>query len=234
MDYVALIFARSGSKGLPGKNLKVLGDKPLIGIAIECALKISRIKRVIVSTDAEEIATVSRRYGAEVPFLRPAELALDSTPEWHAWQHALNYLKDFEGSLPKSMVSLPTTSPLRSVVDVDNCINEYEKGLSDVVVTITNSHRNPYFNMVKEDASGEFVLVNKPDKIITQRHRTPTVFDLTTVCYVANSQFVLTNNGIFEGKVGAVRVPQERAIDIDTEFDFDIVQALIKSGKVNL
>ncbi len=234
MDYVALIFARSGSKGLPGKNLKVLGDKPLIGIAIECALKISRIKRVIVSTDAEEIATVSRRYGAEVPFLRPAELALDSTPEWHAWQHALNYLKDFEGSLPKSMVSLPTTSPLRSVVDVDNCINEYEKGLSDVVVTITNSHRNPYFNMVKEDASAEFVLVNKPDQIITQRQRTPTVFDLTTVCYVANSQFVLTNNGIFEGKVGAVRVPQERAIDIDTEFDFDIVQALIKSGKVNL
>jgi CMP-N-acetylneuraminic acid synthetase len=234
VDYVALIFARSGSKGLPGKNLKVLGDKPLIGIAIECALKISRIKRVIVSTDAEEIATVSRRYGAEVPFLRPAELALDSTPEWHAWQHALNYLKDFEGSLPKSMVSLPTTSPLRSVVDVDNCINEYEKGLSDVVVTITNSHRNPYFNMVKEDASAEFVLVNKPDQIITQRQRTPTVFDLTTVCYVANSQFVLTNNGIFEGKVGAVRVPQERAIDIDTEFDFDIVQALIKSGKVNL
>ena len=234
MDYVALIFARSGSKGLPGKNLKVLGDKPLIGIAIECALKISRIKRVIVSTDAEEIATVSRRYGAEVPFLRPAELALDSTPEWHAWQHALNYLKDFEGSLPKSMVSLPTTSPLRSVVDVDNCINEYEKGLSDVVVTITNSHRNPYFNMVKEDASGEFVLVNKPDQIITQRQHTPTVFDLTTVCYVANSQFVLTNNGIFEGKVGAVKVPQERAIDIDTEFDFEIAQALIKSGKVNL
>lgn len=234
MDYVALIFARSGSKGLPGKNLKVLGDKPLIGIAIECALKISRIKRVIVSTDAEEIATVSRRYGAEVPFLRPAELALDSTPEWYAWQHALNYLKDFEGSLPKSMVSLPTTSPLRSVVDVDNCINEYEKGLSDVVVTITNSHRNPYFNMVKEDASGEFVLVNKPDQIITQRQHTPTVFDLTTVCYVANSQFVITNNGIFEGKVGAVKVPQERAIDIDTEFDFEIAQALIKSGKVNL
>ncbi len=234
MDYVALIFARSGSKGLPGKNLKVLGDKPLIGIAIECALKISRIKRVIVSTDAEEIATVSRRYGAEVPFLRPVELALDSTPEWHAWQHALNYLKDFEGSLPKSMVSLPTTSPLRSVVDVDNCINEYEKGLSDVVVTITNSHRNPYFNMVKEDASGEFVLVNKPDQIITQRQHTPTVFDLTTVCYVANTQFVLTNNGIFEGKVGAVKVPQERAIDIDTEFDFEIAQALIKSGKVNL
>lgn len=234
MDYVALIFARSGSKGLPGKNLKVLGDKPLIGIAIECALKISRIKRVIVSTDAEEIATVSRRYGAEVPFLRPAELALDSTPEWYAWQHALNYLKDFEGSLPKSMVSLPTTSPLRSVVDVDNCINEYEKGLSDVVVTITNSRRNPYFNMVKEDPSGDFVLVNKPDKMISQRQHTPKVFDLTTVCYVANSQFVITNNGIFEGKVGAVKVPQERAIDIDTEFDFEIAQALIKSGKVNL
>jgi N-acylneuraminate cytidylyltransferase len=234
VDYVAFIFARSGSKGLPGKNLKVLGNKPLIGIAIECALKISRIKRVIVSTDSEEIATVSLRYGAEVPFLRPAELALDSTPEWHVWQHALNYLKDFEGSLPKSMVSLPTTSPLRSVLDVDRCLNEYEKGLSDVVVTITNSHRNPYFNMVKEDANGEFELVNKPVQIVSQRQQTPTCFDLTTVCYVAKSQFVLSSNGMFEGKVGAVKVPQERAIDIDTEFDFEIAEALIESGKVNL
>lgn len=234
MDYVAFIFARSGSKGFPGKNLKILDGKPLIGIAIECALSVKRIKRVIVSTDAEDIATVARKYGAEVPFLRPGELAQDSTPEWHAWKHALNYLKDFEGSIPEVMVSLPTTSPLRSATDVENCINEYEKGLSDVVVTITNSHRNPYFNMVKADASGGYVLVNKPNQIINHRQSTPEIFDLATVCYVANSQFVLTNNGIFDGKVGAVKVPRERAIDIDTEFDFEMAKALIKNGTVNL
>lgn len=234
MELVALIFARSGSKGLPGKNLKILNGKPLVGIAIECAQRISRIKRVIVSTDAEEIAAVSRSYGAEVPFLRPSELALDTTPEWHAWKHALNYLKDSEGSLPEGMVSLPTTSPLRSVLDVENCINEYEKGLFDAVVTITDSHRNPYFNMIKEVANGEYVLVNKPDQRISQRQQAPTVYDLTTVCYVANTQFVLTNNGIFDGKVGAVKVPKERSIDIDSELDFDIAQALLKSGKVNI
>ena len=101
MKAVAVIFARGGSKGLPGKNIRPLAGKPLIAWAIEHALAVKRIDRVIVSTDSEEIAAVAREYGAEVPFLRPAELARDDSPEWLAWRHALNYFLNVDGVLPE-------------------------------------------------------------------------------------------------------------------------------------
>lgn len=127
MNAIAFIFARGGSKGLPGKNIRTLESKPLIAWSIEQALAIKRIKRVIVSTDSEEIAAISRVYGAEVPFIRPAELARDDSPEWLAWRHALNYIRETLGLLPDVMVSVPATAPLRSSVDIDNCLDEYEK-----------------------------------------------------------------------------------------------------------
>ena len=91
MKTVGIIFARGGSKGLPGKNIRHLQNKPLIAWSIEQALSVNRIEKVIVSTDSDEIASISREYGADVPFLRPKELAQDETPEWLAWQHALDY-----------------------------------------------------------------------------------------------------------------------------------------------
>ena len=127
MKAVAFIFARGGSKGLPGKNIRPLGGKPLIAWSIEHALAIKRIARVIVSTDSEEIAAVARDYGAEVPFIRPAELARDDSPEWLAWRHALNFLRETTGELPEVMVSVPTTAPLRLALDIENCLDEYEK-----------------------------------------------------------------------------------------------------------
>ena len=128
MKTVAFIFARGGSKGLPGKNIRPLVGKPLIAWSIEHALAVKRIERIIVSTDSEEIATVARNYYAEVPFFRPAELAQDDSPEWLAWQHALNYLFETSGVLPEVMVSVPTTAPLRLAIDIENCLDEYEKG----------------------------------------------------------------------------------------------------------
>lgn len=234
MEAVCIIFARGGSKGLPGKNLKTLEGVPLIGWSIEKALKVKRIKRVIVSTDSDEIASIAKKFGGEVPFKRPFELSKDNTPEWQAWKHALNYLKDVEHSLPEVMVSLPTTSPLRQVSDIEACLDEFEKGDADIVVTITDSHRNPYFNMVKKELDGTFSLINKSAQSLGNRQSAPEVFDITTVCYVVNSNFVLANSGIFQGKVKAVTIPPERAIDIDTEFDFQVVEALIKSGRVVL
>jgi len=234
MDAVCIIFARGGSKGLPGKNVKTLAGKPLIGWSIEKALKVKRIKRVIVSTDSDEIASIAQKFGGEVPFKRPIELSEDSTPEWQAWMHALNYLKNVEGSLPDVMVSLPTTSPLRAVSDIEDCLDEYEKGEADIVVTITDSHRNPYFNMVKKGPDGTFSLVNETAQTLGNRQSTPEVFDMTTVCYVVNSNFVLSNSGIFKGRVKAVMIPPERAIDIDTEFDFQVAEALVKSGRIVL
>ena len=145
---IAFIFARGGSKGLPGKNIRLLGGKPLIAWSIEHALAVKRIERIIVSTDSEEIAVVAREYGAEVPFIRPAELARDNSPEWMAWRHALNYLSESTGVLPEVMVSVPATAPLRHALDIENCLDEYEKSDADIVITVTEAHRSPYFNMV--------------------------------------------------------------------------------------
>ena len=227
MSAVAFIFARGGSKGLPGKNTRLMGDKPLIALSIEHALSVRRIDRVIVSTDSVEIAEIAKKYGAEVPFIRPAELAQDGTPEWLAWRHALSYVQESSGCLPDVMVSLPTTAPLRLPLDVENCLDEYQKGGVDMVIAITPSHRNPHFNMVTREDDGMIKLANSSIPGISGRQYAPIMFDITTVCYVANPNFVMNHQGIFEGKIRAIEVPAERAIDIDTLLDFEIAQFLL-------
>lgn len=233
MKAVAFIFARGGSKGLPGKNIRVFAGKPLIAWSIEHALAVKQIERVIVSTDSQEIAAIALEYGAEVPFMRPVELACDDSPEWLAWRHSLNYLLESTGKLPEAMVSVPPTAPLRIPLDIENCIEEYEKGKVDVVIAVTDAHRSPYFNMVKFNADETVRLVNPVELSITHRQNVPVVYDMTTVCYVINPMFVMTHNAIFEGQVRAILVPPERAIDIDTLLDFQIAESIIKSRGVN-
>ena len=228
MRAVAFIFARGGSKGLPGKNIRHFGGKPLIAWSIEQALAVKRIGRVIVSTDSQEIAAVAREYGAEVPFIRPAEFARDDSPEWLAWRHALNCLLETDGALPDAMVSIPSTAPLRLPIDIENCLDQYEKGDADMVITVTDAHRSPYFNMVKTSSDGTVGLVIPPQSAIARRQDAPIVFDMATVAYVARSEFVMTHNGTFEGRVCAVHVPIERAIDIDSLLDFQIAEYLVK------
>lgn len=226
MKIVAFIFARSGSKGLPNKNIKLLAGKPLIAYSIEQALATKRIERVIVSTDSDEIANIALEFGAEVPFLRPSELATDDSPEWLSWRHGLEYLLTSTGSLPKVMVSLPPTAPLRKSQDIDNCLKEFEKNDSDVVITVTDAYRNPFFNIVKLNLDGSVSLVNDMDKVIFRRQDAPKIYDLTTVCYVAKPEFVMNHNSIFEGRVKSVHVPIERSIDIDSLLDFQISEFL--------
>ena len=227
-DIIAFIFARGGSKGVPGKNIRHLGGKPLIAWSIEQARSIKRVRRVIVSTDCKEIADISLQFGAEIPFMRPADLAADISPEWLAWRHALNYIQNTEKKLPKGILSVPATAPLRSVLDLENCIDEYEKGGADVIITVTESRRNPYFNMVKINDDNSAELIGIPDSSIERRQDCPIAFDMTTVAYVVKPEFIFTNNAIFEGRVRAVNVPPERAIDIDTLLDFQIAECLIK------
>jgi len=227
MTSIAFIFARGGSKGLPGKNIRPFAGKPLIAWSIEHAYAVERIQRVIVSTDSEEIAAVARDFGADVPFMRPAELAQDESPEWLAWRHAVNYLYELTGESPQVMLSVPTTAPLRISLDIEKCLDEYEKGDADMVITITDSHRNPYFNMVKSNADGTVGLVSPSLSASTRRQDVPVVYDVATVCYVVNTDFLMTHNSTFEGRVKAVRVPTERAIDIDTLLDFQIAEFLM-------
>jgi len=233
IDAVGIIFARGGSKGLPGKNIRLLNGKALIGRAIEQAKSISRIRRVIVSTDCNKIAEVALNYGAEVPFMRPERLSQDDSSEWDAWRHALEYLSSNEGQMPEVMVSIPTTSPLREISDINKCLDEFEKGDADIVVTVTEATRNPWFNMVVNSDNGFVELVNKPADKISGRQYAPEVYDMTTVAYVASCKFIMEKSGIFSGKVRSIHIPVERSIDIDTLTDFEFASFLInkREGK---
>ncbi|MDC3234536.1 acylneuraminate cytidylyltransferase family protein [Candidatus Puniceispirillum sp.] len=229
-DAVAFIFARGGSKGLPGKNIRMLAGKPLIAWAIEHSHAVQRIRRVIVSTDSEEIAAVAAQYGAEVPFLRPSHLARDNSPEWLSWRHALEFIRNDEGSFPDVMVSVPVTAPLRQPADIERCLERFSAGDADVVVTVTDAYRNPFFNMVTKRSNGSVELVFPPSSGISCRQDAPEVFDMTTVAYVADPEFVMKHESAFAGRVKAVHVPNERSIDIDTLLDFEMAEFLFARG----
>ena len=229
--HIACIFARGGSKGLPNKNIRDFAGKPLIAWAIEQALSLETIDEVIVSTDSSEIAKIARKYGAKVPFIRPSELAKDDSPEWLAWRHMLTYFLDKNGWLPDAMLSIPTTAPLRLVSDIQKCLDAFEIGITDVVVTVTDANRSPYFNMVKLDSLGFAEIVIGKDNGITRRQDSPSVFDMTTAAYVVDAKFVMEHTSIFEGKVRAVYLPKERAIDIDTLLDFEFAEFVLQKQK---
>ncbi|HEX4879046.1 MAG TPA: acylneuraminate cytidylyltransferase family protein [Limnobacter sp.] len=226
MKTVCFVFARGGSKGLPGKNIKPLSGKPLIAHSILTA-KAAGLSEVIVSTDCQNIAHVARQWGAETPFERPAELATDTASEWKAWQHAITWYQQNRGDFDV-FISLPATAPMRATEDVLNCLTAIQGDpLADVVITVRQAERNPYFNMVKLDSEGYASLFAKLPGGVTRRQDAPAVFDITTVAYAARPGFVLRHSGLFEGRVKTVEVPNARALDIDTAYDFDLAQAMM-------
>ena len=224
MKVFAFIFARGGSKGLPGKNIRNLSGKPLLAHSINIAQSIDEVSRIFVSTDDQNIANIGVKYGAEI-IKRPMELAKDDTPEWMAWLHAIEYLEN-KGEYFDCFLSLPTTSPLRNKSDVVKCINLFNDQ-TDIVVTMSNASRNPYFNMVSEK-NGYIMLLAKDKKKHTRRQDMKNVYDMRTVAYVTSPDFIKNNNTIFDGRVKSVLIPKERAVDIDDEIDFKIAEMLIK------
>lgn len=222
----ALIFARGGSKGVPGKNIRPLGGRPLIAHAIAAARAATCVSRIVVSTDDDAIAETARAWGAEVPFRRPPELARDDSPEWLAWRHAIGELRR-AGDHVDTFVSVPATAPLRQAQDIDACVAKMAASNADIVITVTPAARNPYFNMVTLDPAGIARLAMSPDGAVVRRQDAPPMFDMTTVCYAARADFVLSAGSMFEGRVAAVLVPPERAIDIDSELDLTIAECLL-------
>ncbi|KAA6183925.1 acylneuraminate cytidylyltransferase family protein [Thiohalocapsa marina] len=225
MRTFAFVFARGGSKGVPGKNIRPLADKPLLGHALSIAKQIPEIEQRFVSTDAAEIAAVAEDYGATV-IMRPSEIAQDDSPEWLAWQHAVEWVRktvgDFDG-----FVSLPATAPMRLAQDIRACMAALDAD-TDAVVTMTPAARSPWFNMVKANAEGQLsVLVNSGGRIV-RRQDAPQAFDLTTLAYVMRPEFIMSHDSLWQGRVRGVVVPQERAIDIDTEFDFKVAEFLMR------
>ena len=229
MKNFAFIFARGGSKGLPGKNIRPLAGKPLIQYSIETAMASPSISQVFVSTDDAAIASVARPLGAVV-IERPSELATDTSPEWLSWRHAIEWVIAHYGAFD-GFISLPATSPLRSVLDVEAAITKRHGQSADICISVTPSNRSPYFNMVKETMDGFVELVIKPSGEIVRRQDTPQVFDITTVVYSTTPTFVLENYGLFSGKVTSIEVPKERAVDIDDIYDFKLAEAIIGERK---
>ena len=213
---------------MPRKNIKLLAGKPLIAYAIQTALASSLIDRVIVSTEDVEIAQIALQFGAEVPFMRPAELASDYSSEWLTWQHAIQTLNEMDGSSKMGVfVCVSPTSPLRSVADVDACIRALLESDADLVITAKTAERNTYYNMVTLDDFGYASLASAGPSRIHRRQDAPAMYDMTTVAYAARPDYVLKADWMFEGKLRAVLVPAERALDIDTELDFAFAEFLL-------
>lgn len=221
MTIVACIFARGGSKGLPRKNLAEIDGVSLLRLAVEAAQNSALVDRVVVSTDDRAIAAEAQAAGAEVPFLRPSELATDDAPEWQAWRHALTAL----GGDIEILVSVPTTAPLRRVEDIDRCIDLVRNGDTDAAITVSAARRNPFFNMVQLTEDGTVSLL-AASGTASRRQDAPVVYDIATVAYAARSTYVMTAENLFAGRVKAVEVPPDSAIDIDTALDLEIARCL--------
>ena len=222
----ALICARGGSKGLPGKNIRPLAGKPLLAHSIESAIKCPQIDDVYVSTDSPDIAAVAKDYGAKIPFLRPPELAQDDSPEWLVWRDMIQYFLK-KDSMPEAIVILPPTAPLRHVSDVDCAIERFFNNDCDGVFCGSTASRHPEFNMVKINQNGFYELAIAPEKQHPRRQDTPEYFDLNTVCYVMDPEFVLQAESLFFGRMLLQPVPVERSVDIDTQLDFDWAEFLL-------
>lgn len=228
MKIYAFIFARGGSKGLPGKNIKELCGMPLIAWSITIAKSIESISEVFVSTDNEDIAKVARHYNATV-INRPCKLATDDSPEWLSWKHAIEWVELHRGIFD-IFISLPATSPLRSKKDIEECIKALNDK-TDIVVTILESNRNPWFNMVKKTKEGSLTILNETMKRITRRQDAPKAYDLTTVAYVSRPSFILCANNMWDGKIRGVEVNKENAVDIDSLDDFKYAEFLLSDRK---
>ncbi len=226
---LCVIPARGGSTGLPGKNIKQLMGKPLIAYTIEQAKKSKYIDRVIISTEDEQIAWVSKNYDAEVPFKRPGELAQDKSGMIDVLLHAMKWMEDEAAFKFDILVLLHVTTPLRNTEDIDNCIELLVEKNADNVFSVTKACRNPYFNMVEVGSDNKVRLV-KGGSFVT-RQSSPEVFDMNSSIYAWWKETLRTKKGLFLEKTRIYLMPRERSIDIDEQLDFRIAEMLLRDGQ---
>lgn len=229
---VAIIPARGGSKRLPGKNIKVLRGKPLIAYGIEAALQSKFINRVIVSTDSEEIAQIAKRYGAEVPFLRPFLLATDDSPTYLAIQHALTYLKEQENYKPDLAVTIQPTSPLILPKDIDLAIEKLIKSDANTCVSVCPIGEHPEIMCILEnDKIKNYLGLKDLDR--KGMDKTP-LFRFNGAVYVTKTEVIMQKNRIVDAdNAVAIIMPRERSVDIDEPVDFFIAEAFLAKNDKN-
>jgi len=221
------ICARGGSKGVPGKNVKLLQGKPLIAHSIGQALDSGLFAHVVVSTDSDEIAEAATQYGAEVFFKRPAELASDQAGKLPVIRHAFLASEAHYQTRFDLLVDLDATSPLRSIEDIQACVSLTEEGGHGNVITAMPARRSPYFNMVELDQGGRVRLSKSLDQAVVRRQDSPQVYDMNASIYSWKREVLLENDKLFLEDTGLYVMPEERSIDIDSPIDFDLVELLL-------
>lgn len=224
---VGLITARGGSKGIVGKNIRPIGGIPLIAWTIRAALESQRLDRVLVSTDDAEIARVSRQFGADVPFYRPDELAQDDSPHVDSLIHALRWLESDEGSMPEYCVLLQPTCPLRIASDIDGAVDLAVTRRADAVLGVCEASDHPYLaRMINEDGSiKEFVDV---DIEYYARQFFPKAYRVNGAVYVNRSEALIQSKQMFPEGTLAYVMPASRSWDIDTPWEFHVVDLLLR------
>jgi len=232
---LAVIPSRSGSKGLPGKNIRPLAGLPLIGHSIRLSKLCVEIAKCVVSTDSEEIAAIARECGAEVPFLRPAALAADDTPMWPVLRHALAEMESLERRRYGSVLLLSPTSPARLPEDVSRAIEMLEQDNRAVgVVAASRPHFNPRWVCV-DIANDGYMRQSFPDgHAYARRQDVPAVYRINGALYLWRRDHVADSETplYFEMPHRILEIPERRAIDIDSLDDFRLAELMLLDGMI--
>jgi len=225
---LAIIPARGGSKGIPRKNLKELNGKPLIAYTIEEAVNSKYISKLIVSTEDKEIAEISEQFGAEVPFLRPMELAVDETSGIEPILHAVKWFYD-KGCTFDYIICIQCTSPFRKAEQIDEAIKKMVSGGADSIVSVCESEVNPYWMKVVEDGRIEDFLSNVP--FYARRQDTPEIYRLNGAIYIAKTEVLLEYKNWYTKNTLAYIMDRKSSLDIDDITDFKFAEFLMKENK---
>ena len=221
----AFIFARQNSTRLKNKNLRKIGDKTLVEHSINIAKKIKLISKIFISSDSKKILEIGKRNKINY-ILRPKRLCTSKSKEIYSWQHAIKVLKK-RGENFDIFLSLPPTSPLRSVEDIDKLIKKFKKKQHDIIIAISKTNKSPFFNIVKKEKKGAITLAAKMKENFDIRK----FYEISTIGYISSPKFILKIKNYFSGKVGSVDVPRSRSIDIDDKFDYEVAKFLYKKNE---
>lgn len=206
--------------------MRPLLGKPLIAWSIQQALSCPEITRVVVSTDSPEIASISREYGADVPFLRPPSLASDTSGKWEVWQHALQACNQTYHKPIDIYVDLDCTSPLRDVDDISKAIYQFQASNVDAVFSVCSARKNPYFNMLEID-NGALRISKQSHSSVVRRQDAPTVFEHVASIYVLSPHYLLSSTSLLSGHTHGYDIGVEKSLDVDSEFDFKLIEYLM-------
>lgn len=231
MEVVTIITARGNSKGIPSKNIVELNGKPLIAWSIIAAKQSENVSRVIVSTDSQKIADIALQYGAEVPFLRPPELAQDDTLGLAVVIHAIKWLSDNEGYSPEFTMLLQPTSPLRNSTDIENVINMLNNKTTSSVVSVSPVEQHPHL-MVNIKNNGTMKCLAELSMGSGNRHEYPDVYALNGAIYIAKTNDIVKNETWYNEHSMAYIMPEERSVDIDSPKDLVVAEYYLKNSKV--